>query len=363
MSRAIRELTLGPIDSKLIEPIQIQARVRNNTICDVNVRANYVQRNIEKLAQGKNVFSAVFLVERICGICSHAHTTPYCQAVERIVNQNPSEQAKYIRVIVAELERIQSHLLNLFEIVHLVGKNHLPLKILKSREAILDLLEMLSGNRVHYGVNKIGGVRCDINTKIKQKIVKGLKRQKLQIKEYLGLIEGADMRHRMENIGFLPKEKAKDVAVGPTARASGVDFDLRRDAPYAAYDKVGVDVKLRTEGDVMSRMSLRLEELLESIEITKRALDRLPAHKDICGVAEIRWGHATSPVEAPRGENRYSIEIDERGRLQKLSIRTPTYLNLRVLRDILVEQNTKDLEIILLSIDPCISCACRRIYI
>jgi Ni,Fe-hydrogenase III large subunit len=167
----------------------------------------------------------------------------------------------------------------------------------------------------------------------------------------------------MENIGFLPKEKARNVAVGPIARASGVDFDLRRDAPYAAYDKIGVDVKLRTEGDVMSRMSLRLEELLESIDITKRALDQLPHYEDTSIVAEIRGGHATSRVEAPRGENRYSIEIDEKGILQKLGIRTPTYSNLHVLRDILLEQNTEDLEIILLSIDPCISCACRRIYI
>lgn len=363
MSKAIRELTLGPLDSKLVEPIQIQARVKNSIICDVKVRANYVQRNIEKLVEGKDMLSAGFLVERVCGICSHAHTTPYCQAVERIVNQNPPEQAKYVRVIVAELERIQSHLLNLFEILHLIGNNHLPSKLLKSREAILDLLEMLSGNRVHYGVNKIGGVRCNIDDKIEQKIVKVLKRQKLQIKEYLGLVEEADMRHRMEDIGFLSKGKAKDVAVGPTARASGVDFDLRRDAPYAAYDKVGVDVKLRTEGDVMSRVTLRLKELLESIEITKRALDTLPAYQDVCGLAEIGGGHATSRVEAPRGENRYSIEIDERGLLQKLNIRTPTYSNLRALKDILLEQNVKDLEIILLSIDPCISCACRRVYI
>ena len=355
------EIKLGPISSKLLEPIEIRMKVMKEEIVDVNIKADYAQRNIEKLAQGRNVFNALYLIERVCGICSHAHTTPYCQSVEQILDQAIPEKAKLTRVVVAELERIQSHLLNLFEITHIIGEKNLAMKIFKIKEKVLNTLEIIGGNRVHYGVNIVGGVRSDINNETKQKILRVMEDVKPQIKECYGII--ADVR-RMKGIGILPKEVARNVAVGPVARASGINCDIRRDFPYAAYDEVGVDVKLRTEGDVMSRVCLRFEETLESVNIVKRALDLLPGHKDqFSELRDIVRGEAVSCVEAPRGANEYIIKLNEAGVIEKLEIKTPTQRNIHVLRDILLGQNVEDSEIILLSTDPCISCACRYIYL
>lgn len=355
------EVKLGPISSKLLEPIEIRMKVKNNEVVDVNIKSAYVQRNIEKLAQGRNVFNTLYLVERVCGICSHAHTTPYCQAVEQILDQAIPERAKLTRVVVAELERIQSHLLFLFEITHIIGEKIQPVKILEIREKVLGALEMICGNRVHYGVNIIGGIRCNINEEIKQKIIRVMEDIRSQIKKCYIILHGI---RRIKGIGILPKETARNMAVGPNARASGIDFDIRRDFPYAAYDEVGVDVKLRTEGDVMSRVCIRVEEILESINIVERALDLLSGHKDqFLGLPDIVQGEATSRVEAPRGTNEYKVTLNEAGFIEKLKIKTPTYRNIRVLRDILLGQNIKDAEIIIFSIDPCISCSCRYVYL
>jgi Ni,Fe-hydrogenase III large subunit len=355
------EVKLGPLSSNLIEPIEIQMRIVKKEIVDVKINADYAKRNIEKLALGRNMFNTLYLIERVCGICSHAHTTPYCQAAERILNVTISENAQLMRVILAELERIQSHLLNLFEITHILRLKNQSMKILKTREKILNMLEIIAGNRVHFGVNTIGGVRYFINSEIKQKIQKLIENVRPEIKKFWEI--EANIKPK-EGIGILSREKAVKTAVGPTARASGVDFDVRRDSPYAAYDEVGLDVKLRTEGDVASRVCVRLEETLESTNIIQRALDLLTGHKEkFPELPDLISGKAISIVEAPRGANEYYIRLNEAGDIDGLKIKTPTSHNIRVLRDILLNQKVEDSEIILTSIDPCISCACRYIYV
>ncbi|MEM0049234.1 MAG: nickel-dependent hydrogenase large subunit [Candidatus Bathyarchaeia archaeon] len=351
------EIQLGPISPTLLEPIAVKVSVLNGKIIDVNLKADYVYRKIEDLARGRNVFSLLPLVERVCGICSFAHITPYCQAVEHICSFEISEYAKLTRVILAELERIQSHLLYLFEVAtHIRERYSYSIKILKIREEILKLLEKIGGKRIHSGMNIIGGVRCNINTKMKRII-----REKLDIitPKIKKLWEIEHNLSKKEGIGVLSREMAKSIAVGPTARASGVDFDVRRDMPYAAYDKLDLDVKVRTEGDVKARACLHLEETLESINLIRRALDFLPNFNEKFVLPRIVSGEAKSYVEAPRGKNEYYVRLNESGNIEKLEIKTPTYHNINIMRDILLGQNIEDLEIILVSIDPCLSCACR----
>jgi len=242
MARSV--IPIGPYHPLQEEPEYFKLTVDGEKVVDIEVNIGYNHRGIEKISELKSFDQVTFVIERICGICSTSHPYAYTRAVEDIAQVEVPERAKYIRTIIAEGERIHSHLLWLGLAGHFLGYNTIYMWVWKLREEILDVMEILSGNRNHYAMFKPGGVRRDLNPddfplvlKKIDSIVPTLDRLKKAI------LDDPVLHARLKGIGILTKEDALDYsALGPTARASGVAKDVRKDVSYGAYDQIDWDM-------------------------------------------------------------------------------------------------------------------------
>ncbi|MDH5816382.1 MAG: nickel-dependent hydrogenase large subunit [Candidatus Nezhaarchaeota archaeon] len=362
MSRKELVIPLGPYHPAFKEPELFKLYVDGESIVNVDIRLGFQHRGIEYLAQRLTVQQVVFLVERICGICSTSHPICFCQAVEEAMGLEVPDRARYIRTLIAELERIHSHLLWTGVALHLIGYDTLFMYFWRYREPVCELFEELTGNRQHYAMLCPGGVRRDIDLKrMKPKILKVMK----EIKEAITKLADAVardrlVRARMEGIGVLTKQDAlKYCVVGPTARGSGLKIDVRADEPYAAYKELGVDVKVMTEGDVLARTLVRVLETLESIEIVERCVDSMPNGPITAEFNEYPVADGIGKHEAPRGEDIHYVKLNGTPVPERVKIRAPTYANLPSLVPQLIGYSIADAPIILGSIDPCFSCTER----
>src|SRR5512136_614557 len=225
------QIPIGPQHPALKEPISLRMTVEGEVITDADIRLGYNHRGLEKLAEEKSFLQNIYLTERICGICSHSHATCYVQGVEKLMEIEPPRRGVYIRYLVSELERIHSHLLWLGVAGHEAGFDSFFMYTWRDREVVMDLLEMISGNRVHYAMNTIGGVRRDLDAGQIQKCLDGIKilRERSAFYFKIGANEPTFVG-RLAGVGYLSKEKAIDLcAVGPMARASDLPQDVRKD--------------------------------------------------------------------------------------------------------------------------------------
>ena len=236
------QVTIGPQHPALKEPESFLLTLEGEIIRDAGVRLGYNHRGIEKAAEGRSYVQDVYLIERVCGICSHSHSTCFIQAVEEIAVLEIPKRAQYIRTLIAELERVHSHLLWLGVAGHEVGFDTLLMYTWRDREVVMDLLAALTGNRVNYGLNTLGGVRRDISTEQKDEILKAVDALEERTRYYIGVAtEEITLIDRLSGVGKLSREDAIRLgAVGPTGRASGVKRDARKDDPYGAYCGGGV---------------------------------------------------------------------------------------------------------------------------
>ncbi|RLE93530.1 MAG: NADH-quinone oxidoreductase subunit D [Thermoprotei archaeon] len=365
MSYAV-DLLFGPQHPALHEPERFRFKVDGEIIVDVDVKIGYIHRGIEKLAETKNFIQNIYLTERICGICNVAHTLCYVQAVEDMAGIEVPERAKYLRVIVHELNRIHSHLLILGVAAELLGWETEFMYLWRDREAIMDIIEDVTGNRVTSAFNTIGGVRRDINDTQKEKILKILDKVEKDTKFHKKVLEEDPLyRERMVDIGILkPRDAIERCAVGPTARGSGVDYDVRAHDPYAAFDEIPFNVITYKECDSWARMMVRVDETLESINIIRYALKHLPQGDIRVRVpARLPAGEGVSRVEAPRGELLHHVFCKGDVKPYRLKVRTPTFANILAIAPTFIGHTIADVPAILVSIDPCFSCTDRLTFI
>jgi len=355
-------IPIGPYHPALKEPEFFKLVVEGEEIVDAEIRIGYNHRSIEYTAERLTFEQITFLVERICGICSNIHPLCYVQAVESIADVEPPERALYIRTIIEELERIHSHLLWLGVGGHILGFDTLLMWSWKYREFVLDIFESVCGNRQHYAMMRIGGVRRDLKPEDVQKIKKTMDDMEGMIKKLIDFAyENRVLRRRLEGVGVLTKEDAKAYCVtGPTARGSGLKIDVRQDSPHAAYDRVDFEVPVRTEGDVMAKTVVRLLECLESVSIIRQALDALPGGDIYTPVRYIPAGEGVGRAEAPRGEDIHYVRTDGfSDKPVRHKVRAPSYVNIPSLKPQLIGNTVADAPIIIASIDPCFSCTDR----
>jgi membrane-bound hydrogenase subunit alpha len=359
-------IPIGPQHPALKEPISLRMTVEGEVIQDADIRLGYNHRGLEKLAEERTWIQNIYLTERICGICSHSHATCYVQGVETLMELNPPKRGLYIRTLVAELERIHSHLLWLGVAGHEAGFDSFFMYTWRDREVVMDLLEMISGNRVHYAINAIGGVRRDIDEMQRKKILDGLEILKTRTEYYFKI--GANeptFVGRLAGVGYLSKEKAVDLcAVGPMARASDLPQDVRKDDPYAVYDEVPFDVCTADTCDVLGRTVVRIKELFESYKICEFLMKNLPPG-DIAVKAPTRAkpNEVVSRYEAPRGENTHYIKSNGTNKPERLKVRAPTLANYPATVEMLKNGFIADIPLIFAAIDPCICCAERNVNI
>jgi len=359
-------IPIGPQHPALKEPISLRMTVEGEVIRDVDIRLGYNHRGLEKLAEERSWVQNIYLTERICGICSHSHTTCYVQGVEKLMEIEPPKRGNYIRYLVSELERIHSHLLWLGVAGHEAGFDSFFMYTWRDREVVMDLLEMISGNRVHYAINTIGGVRRDLDEGLVKKILDGIQVLRARSEYYFKI--GANeptFVGRLAGVGFLSKQQAIDLcAVGPTTRASGVAIDIRKDDPHAVYDEVPFDVCTADSCDVLGRTVVRIKELMESYKICEFLLKNLPAG-DIAVKApkKAKPNEVVSRYEAPRGENIHYIKSNGTEKPERLKVRAPTLANYPATVEMLKNGFIADIPLIFAAIDPCVCCAERTVEI
>jgi membrane-bound hydrogenase subunit alpha len=354
-------ISIGPFHPLQEEPEHFSLTVEGETVVDIDVAIGYNHRGIEKLSERKNFEQSTFVIERICGICSTSHPFAYTRAVEDIIPVEVPERAKYIRTIIAEGERIHSHLLWLGLAGHFLGYNTVYMWVWKLREEILDVMEILSGNRNAYAMFKPGGVRRDIGPeavplalKKIDSIVPTLNRLKKAI------LDDPVLHARLKGIGVLTKQEAINYcALGPTSRASGVARDVRKDAPYGAYDRVEWDMIVTETGDVWDKVLVRVLEVYESIKIMKACLQGLPEGEIDLKIKSIPPGEGIGAAEAPRGETFHYVRSDGTNRPVRHKVRAPTFMNLPTCKATVPGSTIADAAIILASIDPCYCCTER----
>lgn len=356
-------LPFGPQHPALdLESIHFTFEVDGERVISVKPRLGYMHRGIEKLAETRTYQQNIHLVERICGICSQAHAICFAQAVEEIAEINIPARARYLRTIIAELERIQNHFLWLGVAAHEIGFQTLFMYTWRDRELVLDVVEAMTGKRVNYGINTIGGLRRDLLPQHHKLLQKTLDRLETRSSYYKKICTTEPtILKRTIDVGVLPKTQAITLgAVGPTVRASGVANDIRRDDPYAAYDEIPFNVITSDGCDVASRLTVRLDELFESIHIIRYALTHLPLGKILAPAPRtIPKGDAISRVEAPRGEDFHYVRANGTNKPARLKVRAPTLANILPLCNMFTGMNIADIPVVIAGIDPCIACAER----
>jgi len=355
---------LGPYHPLLEEPEFFKLYCDGEIVKDMVWETGYNHRGIEKICQTKTFEQVFYVVERICGICSTSHPFAYANAVESIPGIEIPERAKYIRTIVGELERIHSHLLWVGLAGHFLGYNTLFMWAWKYREPVLDMFEIITGNRNSYAMFTIGGVRRDISPEHATQLLNVLVDVKVKTDMLVGAVMDDPVIHaRLKGVGVLTAKDIHDFgAVGPTARASGVDIDIRRDDSYAAYDMVDWKVITAVGGDVFAKAEVRLLEMYESISIIKQCLEAIKKTEagDIkIKVKEIPPGIGIGRAEAPRGEVFHFVKSDGGNSPVRHKIRAPSYTCIPTFRKSCIGGTISDAAIATAAVDPCYCCTER----
>jgi NADH-quinone oxidoreductase subunit D len=356
-----RIIPIGPYHPLQEEPEFFKLIVEGEKVVGLEINIGYNHRGHEFLSPRMTYEQIAYLVERICGICSNSHPFAFVQAVEDAGKIEVPERAKYIRTINHELERIHSHLLWLGLAGHFIGYNTVWMWAWKYREPILDIFEMITGNRNHYAMNKVGGVRWDIKDEHIPVIEKDLNEVEKAVGMFTrAILDDPVIRARLEGVGILPKEVAIDYGVvGPTARASGLAIDVRKDDPHAAYDKVPWDIVVFTEGDVLAKAKVRLLECIESIKIIRGCLKDLPKGEIEAKIDEIPPGEGIGRTEAPRGEVFHYVRTSGGNFPLRHKIRAPSYMNIASNEYACVGYSIADAALTLAAVDPCYCCTER----
>ncbi len=360
-------LYFGPFHPALKEPINFTFEVEGEQIVNVKPALGYNHRGLEKLLETKTWLQSGFVAEHICGICSGSHNGCCYQGVERVFGIEPPKRGLYIRTLVWELERIHSHLLWLGVMLHEAGFDTLFMYTWRDRELTLDLFEEMSGRRVVYSMNTVGGVRRDVTDSFLQKLKKYCDYLEERTKFYKKLVlEDSTILARFQNVGVLSKNDAISLsAVGPVARASGAKRDVRYEEPYAVYDESPYQIVLGEEGDALAKTIVRIDEMKVSLDILRWIADNIPSGDyriKFSPMTKAPENEAISRIEAPRGELFYYFKSEGGTTPSRVKVRTPTFANVLPVVKMLEGQYIADIPVIVASIDPCIAC-CERITI
>jgi ech hydrogenase subunit E len=357
---------IGPQHPALKEPAHFEFTVDGETVTAANVRFGYVHRGIEKGMEARNWIQAQYLAERVCGICSHAHATVYALGVEKLAGVQVPLRAQAIRELICELERVHSHLLWAGVAAHEAGFDTLFMYSWRDREKVMDLLEAITGNRVNYSLNVLGGVKYDITPAQAEDLRRGVDYLEERTRYYLDVVTTDEtFVQRTKGIGIMSTVEAEDLgALGPTARASGVARDVRVDSPYASYMDFPARLITETTGDLQARYVVRIRELFESYRLIRELAEKLPTGDlTVRMPRRVKEGETISRIEAPRGELFYFIKSNGGEQPERVKIRTPSISNFTTVIVGAVGHQLADIPMILAGIDPCFSCNDRSIVV
>lgn len=356
-------IPFGPQHPVLPEPLHLDLVVEDETVIDCIPQIGFVHRGLEKLVETRDFNQFIYVAERICGICAMGHSLGYAETVESLMDVEVPRRAEYLRVIWHELSRIHSHLLWLGLAADAFGFESMFMHCWRLRERILDIFEKTTGGRVILSVVKVGGVVRDMDATTLREIsnvLDGIADEYRTIMKTL--LTDTSVKNRTVGIGYISHEDAIALSmVGPFARASNVDYDVRCFGRGAYGDLSEFYPILDDQGDCYARIKVRCQEVLQSIDIIKELSEKIP-EGDIAvkvkGNPEA-GAQASNVLEQPRGECYYYARGNGSKFLDRMRMRTPTSQNLAGMTTALKGCDLADVNMIILTIDPCISCTER----
>lgn len=380
----IFEVPVGPIHAGIIEPGHFRFSAMGEAVIHLEARLFYTHRGLEKTAEGMSFDQGVYLVERTCGACAVSHAVAYCEAVEKLAEVEAPPRARYLRTLLLELERLYNHVGDVGNICAGVGLAFGTSQCGRLKESLLRFNEGLTGNRFLRGMCRPGGVSRDLEPAQAEELRKLLQQLEQEFREVSGIILEHDFfLNRAGGTGVLPKETALDLGVvGPAARASGVDRDIRRDHPHAAYAELNFKVPVLQAGDVLARVKIRVIEAFESINLLRQALSHLnalpqpgaaQAGVSRTGAAASQpdaglavpvghvepYHHALGCTESPRGENVHWVMSGPDNTIFRLRIRSASYCNWPAVPLTVPGNIVPDFPLINKSFELCYSCLDR----
>lgn len=359
------EIAMGPVHSAAIEPYRVRLFVEDEIVRDAEITIGINHRGVERIMEGLPVEKANSLTEKICGICSNSHIWNSVLVAEKALEIDVPERAKYIRIIMEELERLHSHMLYLAHGNEVLGHETFAMRLFYIRETVMELLGMIGGNRVHYGAPILGGVRprCDLNEMRIQKIKEGMDLVETKMTEFANrFVSDPMIMSRITGVGALSQKDAIRLGTsGPTLRSTGVAKDLRQD--MKEYDAFEFDVITQDDGDVKSNLLVRVFEILEAIKIILQAIANLPDGK----ITNRSWEMYDTPItksyiEVPRGTLYHSYALEE-GRVRNSIVRTPSITNIAAMQYACIGHHITDAQLAIVQCDPCFTCTDRAIQI
>ena len=356
-------IPVGAQHISLLEPLHFKFTTENEKIIKTDANVGYVHRGLEQACCSKFKFRQVsFVVGRVCGLCSISHTTCYSQVAEKLLHLDIPKRAKYLRMLVIELDRIHSHLLCLSHVAENSGFEALFMKTMQYREFSMELLEAVCGNRIQYDFSIVGGVSRDLRSDIAQSIKDKFKIFKPQLDELVEIYNtNWSLSLKNKGIGILSKENAIRLnVVGPFARASGLEVDVRNETEEVLpWKEVGFEMITDSAGDVHTRNMVRLREIYVSMKMIENIINGLPEGDLLVETKAFPEGEAVNRIEAPRGELFYYAKGNKTQVLERLKIKAPTFSNIPAMVETFTDNEYASVPAIIASYDPCLSCTSR----
>ncbi len=350
-------VNIGPQHPSTHGVFRMRLTLDGERIIDAEMVVGYLHRSMEKLAEERTYTQNIPFTDRTDYLAAMTGNLAYVLAVEKLCGIEPPQRAQWLRVIMSELQRFASHCMAVGAFANDCGAWQTPvMHMFRDREKVLDLFEMACGARLTTNYMRIGGVSFDIPPEFLPAALKLIKDLPKRIDEYEGLLlENEIIVARSRGIGVVPPEMAIAASLsGPMLRGSGVAWDIRKADPYAAYEKVEFDIAVGTSGDAYDRFLVRLAEMRQSLRILEQALDMLPGGPvkvDIPLALRPPVGEAYGRIESPRGELGFYVVSDGSPAPYRFHIRSPSYINLTLLRDMALGMTISDAVVILGSID------------
>ncbi|MFQ5900305.1 MAG: NADH dehydrogenase (quinone) subunit D [Thermodesulfobacteriota bacterium] len=376
-------LNLGPQHPSTHGILRVVLELEGERIMGVDTIIGYLHRGTEKLAESFNYTQIIPLTDRLDYLCQPSNNLAYVRAVEKLLEIEAPERAQYIRVIMAELARLSGFLLAIGTMAMDLGGMTVILYSMREREMVLDLLEMICGSRMHTSFCRIGGVREDLPNGFKERAKEFCKIFPQRVDDYERLIGANRMfLKRTKGIGRITAEDAINLGLsGPNLRASGVDWDIRRDSPYEIYDRVKFNVITMENGDSYDRWKCRIDEMRESVKIIEQCVDQMhegPVKVDLPEIAfpgdkdkvqssmeslihhfkivaegfKVPKGEVYASIEAPKGEMGFYIVSDGAEKPFRMKIRLPSFVNLQALNTMANNGYLADMIAMIGSLDP-----------
>lgn len=350
-------VNMGPQHPSTHGVLYLELTLNGEIVVNCRPHIGYLHRSCEKIAENRTYIQFVPFTDRLDYLASMNNNLGYVLAVEKLLNLAVSDRAQYIRVIIAELNRVASHLVAVGTFAQDLGAYATALfYCFSDREKIVELFDEICGSRLTYNYMRIGGVMSDLPANAEGTIKDFIKYERKKIKEYNDLLTyNAIFLSRSKNIGVLSKEMAINYGVtGPMLRASGVKWDLRKDEPYLVYDRFQFDVPVGLVGDSWDRYKIKLDEIEQSLRIIEQALGGLPEGNPVVKINKIfkpAAGDVYMRTENPRGELGFYIVSDGTTKPYRNKIRSPSFSNISVLPELAKGLNVSDFVCVLGSTD------------